>query len=82
MAVSRKENPEISQYLPEGDFNPRRTLSGSFFVIFKRLASICAVVIAFTANKQTNSQLAEAAHLRQASTALMLRRRTPMMAFL
>ena len=54
-----KEKPELSQYLPEntkmGDFNPWRTLSGSFFVIPERLASICAVVLAFTTNKQTNT---------------------------
>ena len=37
-----------------GNFNPQRTLSGSFFVIPERLASICSVVLAFTANKQTN----------------------------
>ncbi len=48
-----KEKPEISQYLPEstktGDVSSQRTLSGS-------LTSICAVVLAFTANKQTNKQ--------------------------
>ena len=38
-----------------GDFNPRRTLSGSFFVITERLASIRSVVLVFTANKQTNT---------------------------
>ena len=57
MAVSRKGKPEMSQYLPEntkmGDFNRRRTLSGSFFVIPECLASICAVVLAFTANKHS-----------------------------
>ena len=51
----------MSLYLPDntktGDFNPQRTLSGSFFVIPERLASIRAVVLAFTANKQTNSIL-------------------------
>ena len=50
----------MSQYLLEstktGNFNPRRTLSVSFFVIPERLASIRAVVLAFTANKQTNKQ--------------------------
>ena len=50
----------MSRYLLEntktGDFNPRRTLSVSFFVIPERLASIRAVVLAFTANKQTNKQ--------------------------
>ena len=54
------EKPEMSRYLPKntktGDFNTQRTLSGSFFVIPERLASICAVVLAFTANKQTNKQ--------------------------
>ena len=49
---------EMSQYLPENpktvDFNPWRTLSGSFFAIPEYLASICAIVLAFTANKQTN----------------------------
>ena len=52
------EKPEMSRYLPKntkmGDFNTQRTLSGSFFVIPERLASIRAVVLAFTANKQTN----------------------------
>ena len=52
------ENPEMSQHLPEntktGNFNLQRTLSGSFFVIPERLASIHAVVLEFTANKQTN----------------------------
>ena len=37
-----------------GDFNPQRTLSELFFVIPERLASIRSVVLAFTANKQTN----------------------------
>ena len=50
----------MSRYLPKnttaGDFNTQRTLSGSFFVIPERLASIRAVVLAFTANKQTNKQ--------------------------
>ena len=48
---------EISQYLSKdtkkGDFTPQRTHSGSFFII--RLASIHAVVLPFTANKQTNT---------------------------
>ena len=38
-----------------GDFNPWRTLSGSFFVIPEHLASIRAIVLAFTTNKQTNT---------------------------
>ena len=37
-----------------GDFNPQRTLSGSFFVIPEHLASICTVVLAFTANKHSH----------------------------
>ena len=49
----------MSRYLPKntktGDFKQQRTLSGSFFVIPERLASIRAVVLAFTANKQTLS---------------------------
>ena len=49
----------MSRFLLEntkvGDFNQQRTLSGSFFVIPERLASIRAVVLAFTANKQTNT---------------------------
>ena len=53
------EKPEMSRYLPKntktGDFNTQRTLSGSFFVIPERLASIRAVGLAFTANKQTNT---------------------------
>ena len=36
-------------------FNPQRTLSGSFLVIPERLASIRAVVLAFTVNKQTKT---------------------------
>ena len=52
------EKTEILRYLPEntktGDFNQQRTLSGSFFVIPERLASIRAVALAFPANKQTN----------------------------
>ena len=44
-----KEKPEMSRYLPEntkmGDFNPQRTLSGSFFVIPECLASIHAAVL-------------------------------------
>ena len=51
----------MSRYLSEntktGDFNQQRTLSGSFLVIPERLALIRAVVLAFTANKQTNKQL-------------------------
>ena len=53
------DKPEMSRYLPKntktGDFSTQRTLSGSFFVIPERLASIRAVVLAFTANKQTNT---------------------------
>ena len=53
--------PEISRYLPEstkmGDFKEWKTLSRLFFVIPERLASIRAVVLAFTMNKQTNKQL-------------------------
>ena len=49
----------MPRYLPKnnktGDFNPQRTLSGSFFVIPERLESTCAVVLAFTMNKQTNT---------------------------
>ena len=48
----------MSRYLPKntktGDFKQQRTLSGSFFVIPEHLASIRAVVLAFTENKQTN----------------------------
>ena len=48
----------MPQYLTEktktGDFNPQRTLSDLFFVISERLASSRSVVLAFTANKQTN----------------------------
>ena len=59
MAVGREEKPEMSRYLPKstktGDFNTQRTLYGSFFVIPERLASIRTVVLAFTANKQTNT---------------------------
>ena len=60
MASAANEKPEMSRYLPKntktGDFKQQRTLSGSFFVIPERLASIRAVVLAFTANKQTNEQ--------------------------
>ena len=53
------EKPKMSRYLPKntktGDFKQQRTLSGSFCVIPERLASIRAVVLAFTANKQTNT---------------------------
>ena len=74
------EKPEMSRYLLEGTktgyFNPQRTLSESFFVIPERLASILAVVLAFTANKQTNKHsqlyiLAETARLRRASTVMV-----------
>ena len=39
------------------DFNPQRTLSGSFFVISERLGSIHAIVLAFTAKKETLSNI-------------------------
>ena len=56
-AVGREGKAEMSLYLPEntktGDFNPQRTLSVSFFVIPGRFASIRAVVLVFTPNKQT-----------------------------
>ena len=59
MAVSCEGKPEMSQYLSEntktGDFNQQRTLSRSLFVIPERLASIRALVLAFTVNKQTNT---------------------------
>ena len=49
----------MPQYFPEnsktGDFNPQRTLSGLFFVIPERLASIRVVALVFTANKQPNT---------------------------
>ena len=79
MAVGREGNPEISRYLSKntktGDFKQQRTLSGSFFVIPEHLGSIRAVVLAFTANKQTNKHsqlyiLAETARLWQASTVM------------
>ena len=51
MVIGHDEKPEMSQYLLEstktGDFNPRRTLSVSFFIIPERLASIRSVVLAF-----------------------------------
>ena len=57
MAIGRKGKPGNVTISPEntktGDFN-HRTLSGSFFVIPEHLASICAVVLAFTT---INSQL-------------------------
>ena len=47
----RRKKPEMSQYLLEstttGNFNPRRTLSVSFFVFPERLVSIRSVVLAF-----------------------------------
>ena len=59
MAFCHEEKPEMSRYLSEntktGDFNQQRTLYRSFFVIPKHLASIRAVVLAFTVNKQTNT---------------------------
>ena len=76
MAVCHEGILEMSRYLSEnaktGDFNPQRTLSGLFFIIAERLASIRAVVLAFPANKQTNTQLyvlADTARLRRASIA-------------
>ena len=52
----RKKNRTFHD-LPEstktGDFNPPRTLRGSFFIIPERLASIRAIDLGFTANKQT-----------------------------
>ena len=60
MAVDRKRKTGNVTISPKntktGDFNTQRTLSGLFFVIPERLASIRAVVLAFTANKQTNKQ--------------------------
>ena len=54
-----KEKPGISRYFLKrkktDNFNLRRTLSGLFFVIPECLASISAVVLAFTANKQANT---------------------------
>ena len=51
MASAVTVKPEMSRYLQEstktGDFNPRRTLSVSFFVIPERLASILSVVHGF-----------------------------------
>ena len=59
MQLAVNEKPEMSQYLSEntkmGNFNQQRTLSGSFFVIPERLASIRAVDLVFIANKQTNT---------------------------
>ena len=61
MVVGRDKKPEMSRYLPMNtktdDFNTQRTLSRSFFVILEHLGSIRAVVLAFTAYKQTNTQL-------------------------
>ena len=49
----------MSRYLSKNtntvDFNSQRTLSESFFVIPECVPSIRAVVLAFTANKQTNT---------------------------
>ena len=60
MAVGRERKPEMSRYLSENtktvDFKQQRTLSGLFFVIPEHLGSMRAVVLAFTANKQTNKQ--------------------------
>ena len=50
----------MSRYLSKNtktsDFNQQRTLSRSFFVIPEHFASIRVVVLAFTANKQTNKR--------------------------
>ena len=61
MAVGHEGKSEISQYLPKstktktGDFNPWRTLFGSFFVIPECLVSIRAIVLAMIANKLTKT---------------------------
>ena len=59
MAVGRERKTGNITISPKntktGDFNTQRTLSMSFFVIPKRWASIRAVVLAFIANKQTNT---------------------------
>ena len=47
--------PHLPENNKTGDFDPQRTLSGSFFVIPERLESTRAVVLAFTVNKQTNT---------------------------
>ena len=61
MVVSREGKWEISRYHPEStktsNFNPRRTLSGSFFVIPECLVKIHAVVLAMIANKLTKNTL-------------------------
>ena len=53
-----KKKPKMSRYLSEntktGDFNPQRTLSGSFFAIPERFCVNSFRSLAFTANKQTN----------------------------
>ena len=53
--VGRIVKMEMSRYLSKNtktdDFNQQRTVFVSFFVIPERLASIRAVVLAFTANK-------------------------------
>ena len=58
MAVGCEEKTGVSQYLPESaktsDFNLHWTLSKLIFVIPEHLVSIHSVVLAFTANKQTN----------------------------
>ena len=72
----------MSRYLSENtktrDLKQQRTLSGLFFVIPEHLVSIRDVVLAFTANKQTNKHsqlyiLAETARLRRASTVMVHR---------
>ena len=60
MAVARERKTgnvmiSLSANTKTGDFNQQRTLSGSFFVIPKPLASGRAVFLAFTVNKQTNT---------------------------
>ena len=67
MAVGRERKTGNVAISPKntktGDFNMQRTLSGSFFVIPERFASIRVLVLAFTANKQTNKQTNEHSQL-------------------
>ena len=54
MVVSREgKNRNVMISSKMGNFNLWSTLSGSFFIIPERLASIRAVVLAFTANKHS-----------------------------
>ena len=75
MAVGAKKKPEMPRYLPEnnktGDFNPHRTLSGSFFIISERLESTRAGVLAFTANKQANAGSTRARRFSDDSSGLL-----------